>query len=300
MDFTDDTKLDSVMGALFTPYKQSVTDVQKVIDALLLHAIISSEDEIVNDHIAFRTLGVPNLGITSFEKLFLHYGYVKKDYYYFKEKKLNAYWYAPPSPKYPRIFISELRVDDLPEKAKTILNKYTKDILQDPVDSIDLNNVESVGNFFYKPLWDLPTITDYQELQKISEYAAWVLYNRYYLNHYTISVHDLKQPYNSLESFNKFLTSIGITLNTAGGVIKTSADGLLKQTSSVAKMIDAIFKDGEHLEISGSYVEFAERLPYPKSTNENEPTRRRDGFESANADKIFESTYSSQTDNKTD
>ena len=35
---------------------------------------------------AFRTMGVENLGIKSFEKIFLHHGYKKKDYYFFKEK----------------------------------------------------------------------------------------------------------------------------------------------------------------------------------------------------------------------
>lgn len=299
MKFTHNTKLDTIMQALFTPYKDSVTDVQKIANELIANNIISSEEDIVNDHIAFRTLRVPNLGIASFEKLFIHYGYVKKDYYNFEEKKLNAYWYAPPSPQYPRIFISELRVNDLSENAQKIINQYTENIVQDPVDQIDLNNAEAAGNFFYKPLWEIPTVTDYQTLEEISEYAAWVIYNRYYLNHYTISVHELKSPYNSLEKFNEFLKTIGIKLNTSGGVIKTSKDGLLKQSSSIAKMVNAIFRGGENLKISGSYVEFAERLPYPEfdtiATDEVKPKHRRDGFESANADKIFESTYNSQT-----
>jgi len=75
----------------------------------------------MNDHIAFRTLRVPHLGIASFEKIFLHHGYQKKDYYYFEGKKLNAYWYAPPSAAYPRIFISELIVDELSVQAQQII-----------------------------------------------------------------------------------------------------------------------------------------------------------------------------------
>ncbi len=64
-------------------------------------------------------------------------------------------------------------------------------------------------------------------------------------------------------------------------------------------MIPATFADGETIEISGSYVEFAERLPlaeFAHLTKEQLTTAmRREGFEAANADKIFESTYSGQT-----
>lgn len=288
------------MTLLFEPYKESVSDVKKVSNALLDKGVIASEDEIVNDHIAFRTLGVPFLGIASLEKIFLHYGYEKRDYYFFESKKLNAFWYAPPSPVYPRIFISELRVSDLSATTVSLVNNYTKHITSDPVDALDLNDVEAVGNFFYTSLWELPSIEDYQTLAQDSEYAAWVIYNRYYLNHYTISVHELKSGYNTMESFNSFLLDIGIKLNDSGGVIKESADGLLRQSSSVAKMMEATFKNGKKMMIPGSYVEFAERLALPEFKNIEKSnisrTQRRDGFESANADKIFESTYSSQTD----
>lgn len=303
MNFNQNSALDQLMTLLFEPYKESVSDVQKVSHALLNKGIITSEDEIVNDHIAFRTLGVPFLGITSLEKIFLHYGYEKRDYYFFEGKKLNAFWYAPPAPEYPRIFISELRVSDLSESTIALINKYTQHVTKDPVDTLDLNDVEAVGNFFYTSLWDLPTIEDYQTLATESEYAAWVIYNRYYLNHYTISVHELKEGYNTMESFNEFLVDIGIKLNNSGGIIKQSPDGLLRQSSSVAKMMEATFKKGKKMEIPGSYVEFAERLPLPefKHIDVSKLTRnqRRDGFESANADKIFESTYSSQTGSKT-
>ncbi|MFD0798512.1 DUF1338 domain-containing protein [Maribacter chungangensis] len=303
MKFNKNADLDKLMTLLFEPYKESVSDVQKVSNALLDRGVITSDTEIVNDHIAFRTLGVPFLGITSLEKIFLHYGYEKRDYYYFEAKKLNAYWYAPPAPEYPRIFISELRVSDLPAATIAVIKQYTKQVTSDPVDAMDLNDVAAVGNFFYTSLWDLPTIEDYTALAKESEYAAWVIYNRYYLNHYTISVHELKNGYNTMETFNSFLVDIGIQLNTSGGIIKQSADGLLRQSSSVAKMMEATFKNGEKMKIPGSYVEFAERLALPEfkdiPKNQLVRTQRRDGFESANADKIFESTYASQTGSKT-
>ncbi len=302
MKFDNKEPLDIIFESLFTPYKTRVTDVKKISQAMIEKGMITTEDDIVNDHIAFRSLGLPQLGIASLEKIFLHYGYTKKEHYYFEQKKLDAYWYAPPEDKYPRIFLSELRIGDLSNVAQSIISKYTNKIVNDPIDEIDLNNPEVTGAFFEKPLWDLPSLADYKMLLLESEYAAWVIYNRYYLNHYTVSIHELPEPYKTLEGFNAFLESIGIVLNTSGGKIKTSKDSLLKQSSTVAQMIEAEFAQGEKTMIAGSYVEFAERLPLEAFKNilpkNLERHHRRDGFEPANADKIFESTYSTQTTKK--
>jgi len=294
--------LDQIMKALFTPYRERVPDVGKIVTAMQSSGMIAQESEIENDHVAFRTLGVPHLGLASFEKIFLHYGYTKMAPYFFEKKKLDAYWYAPPHPKYPRIFISELRVKDLSKASQKMINQFTQSITSDPVDALDLDNAAEVGEFFHRPLWNLPTAKEYETLASESEYAAWVIYNRYYLNHYTISVHALP-AYNTLEKFNAFLEEIGVVLNTAGGKIKVSPDGLLRQSSSVAKMIEATFVCGTTQKIPGSYVEFAERLPLeafqhlPQSELKRE--HRREGFEAGNADKIFESTFREQTQKNT-
>lgn len=302
MIFTGNSKLNTVLNGLFETYLEAVPDVKKTTSILIENSVINSQSEIINDHIAFRTLGLPNLGIASLEKIFLSFGYQKRDYYQFEEKKLNANWYAPPGEEFPRVFISELKVNQLSQKSRDIILKYTKDILTDPVNKIDLENANEVINFFTQPLWDLPNYEDYNFLSKESEYAAWVIYNRYYLNHYTISVHELKEPFNQLEKFNELLKTNGIIFNNAGGEIKTSGDGLLKQSSTVAQTINAKFSCGNIFPISGSYVEFAERLPLPEFNSESNKklnrNQRREGFETSNADKIFESTFTSQTKRK--
>ena len=211
---------------------------------------------------------------------------------------MDAYWYKPPHDHYPRVFISELKVDALSTTAQDIIYSYTKEIEKDPIGEIYLDDAEAVIDFLHQALWKLPSLNDYKTLLKESEYGAWVIYNRYYLNHYTISIHELPSPYNDLEFFNKFLQSIGVILNDAGGEIKTSQDKILRQSSTIAQSVEASFENGETAEIAGSYVEFAERLPLPafgnlpkeKLTN----AHRREGFETANADKIFESTFSDQ------
>ena len=292
--------LDQVLEGLMRRYKQRVPDVQKIIHAMMDSNIIGDEADIENDHIAFRTMGVQMLGIGSLEKIFLHYGYKKRDYYHFEAKKLDAYWYSPPEDKYPRIFASELRVGDLSEQAQQIIHRYTDTVTADPVDQLDLDDGAAVDHYLHTGLWEIPTLADYETLLDESEYAAWVIYNHYYLNHFTISVHNLPEGYRTLEQFNRFLEGEGIKLNSAGGKIKESPDGKLRQSSTVAGKLLAKFADGKQREIAGSYVEFAERkvldefkeLPLDQILRRH----RRDGFESGNADRIFESTYRAQTD----
>lgn len=299
MNFSEQKPLDIFLNMLFERYQQKVPAVKKITDAMIAQGIVASQQEIVNDHIAFRTLGVPHLGIASFEKIFLHHGYTKKDYYYFEGKKLNAYWYAPPSEAYPRIFMSELVVNQLSAEAQQIIHYYTGAIISDPVDALGLDNGQQIGEFFHQALWPLPTMQHYQTLLQESEYAAWVIYNRYYLNHYTISVHALNAGYNMLTQFDDFVEGLGIKLNTSGGKIKISEDKLLLQSSTVAEMQEATFAGGDTMSIAGSYVEFAERLVLPEfanlPANQIQGHHRRDGFETNNADKIFESTYIGQT-----
>lgn len=298
MNFSDNKPLNRILNGLFVPYAKRVPDVKAVSLEMKNLGVISKQEDIVNDHIAFRTLGIPNLGISSFERIFLHHGYTKQDHYFFPKKKLDAYWYKPPHDGYPRVFISELKVETLSNQAQQIIHHYTKNIQEDPVNQIDLDNADVVISFLHKALWALPRLADYNALLTESEYGAWVLYNRYYLNHYTISVHELPAPYHELTSFNKFVKSIGIKLNDAGGEIKISRDRLLRQSSTVAKSIQATFADGDTAEIAGSYVEFAERLPLPEYKNLPKEkltnSHRREGFETGNADKIFESTFREQ------
>jgi hypothetical protein len=292
------TILNAVLNGLMRRYRERVPDVALVVNAMKAEGIIQDEKEIENDHIAFRTLGVPHLGVASLEKIFLYYGYTKRDYYFFPEKKLNAWWYAPPIAGQPRIFISELRVGDLSPASRQMIERYTDAVDADPADRLQLENPDEVDIYLHSSSWELPTLADYEALAAESEYAAWAIYNRYYLNHFTLSVHNLKKGYNTLEQFNAFLERNGVLLNDAGGKIKRSPDGLLLQSSTVAGMVEAAFAGGERKSIPGSYVEFAERRVLEQFRHLPEEQvaaiHRREGFEAANADKIFESTYMEQ------
>ncbi len=69
-----------------------------------------------HDHFAFRTFGVPGLGIRSLAEPLKQLGYEQQqDSFTFPAKKLQATWFAPKDKGLyqhglPRIFVSELEV----------------------------------------------------------------------------------------------------------------------------------------------------------------------------------------------
>ena len=206
--------LDFVLRGLMRRYTDRVPDVGKLFETMVSSGIIREPSEIENDHIAFRTMGVPQLGIASLEKIFLHLGYTRCDAYRFEQKKLDAFWYKPPQRTgmpYPRIFISELRVGDLSQRAQETIQSYTDEVPSDPVDELNLDDGPAVDAFLHQALWRRPTWADYDSLLQESEYAAWVIYNRYYLNHFTVSVHDLPSGYDTLEKIQHVFTAARIS-----------------------------------------------------------------------------------------
>mmetsp|Transcript_2196 Transcript_2196/g.4080 ORF Transcript_2196/g.4080 Transcript_2196/m.4080 type:complete len:289 (-) Transcript_2196:148-1014(-) len=248
-------------------------------------------ENVVNDHVAFRSFGVNNLGISSMDKILTSSGYTKMNQIDFPEKKLTARWYKPEQEGAARVFISELLVNELSPKSQNILHKYLS--RADQSASV-FAPVASVCGF--RP-WPTPSSTDFDALAEESEYASWTLVNAYDVNHVTMSCHVMRQL-NTLEKLNQFLLDKGFVLNDSGTLIKTSPDGLLKQSSTIADKVEVAFADGVRRSIANSYVEFAERLVLPQYSalpaDQITDAHRRDGFEARNADKIFESTYEHQ------
>lgn len=258
-------------------------------------------DHICFDHFAFRTFGVDGYGINSLAEFFTDFGYVSREELRFPAKKLRALWFSPPANDgytrtgiygpLPRIFISELLVDELSAQSQEIICKYVKT-------SGRGNKYSVLASTYGELTWEKPIYSDFQVLSRESEYAAWTLVNGYALNHATVSTHRLESDIRSINNFNKFVEENGFKLNTEGGILKVSPDGLLQQSSTVADSALFTFADGITEAIPRSYIEFAERLPLPqfKDLQEQEVKEhhRRDGFEVGNADKIFESTSKDQ------
>ncbi|ONM06042.1 hypothetical protein ZEAMMB73_Zm00001d032781 [Zea mays] len=267
-------------------------------------------DHICYDHFAFRTFGVNGYGINSLSDFFTDFGYLPREELRFPAKKLRALWFSPPTNDgysgtgtygpLPRIFISELLVDELTTQSqndiafcsgKEIIHKYIKT-------SGNGNNHAAIASTSGELTWEKPIYSDFQILSRESEYAAWTLVNGYALNHATIATHRLESDIRSINKFNKFVEDNGFKLNSEGGILKVSPDGLLQQSSTVADSSLFTFADGITESIPRSYIEFAERLLLPQfkdlQDEEVKEYHRRDGFEVGNADKIFESTSKDQ------
>ncbi|KDD74808.1 DUF1338 hypothetical protein [Helicosporidium sp. ATCC 50920] len=281
----------TLIEGILEPYWEASRTSEAVVQALESKF---SEEDIVFDHFAFRTFGVAGLGIGSASRIFTDLGYTRRDALEFPAKKLRAYWFAPPNRSLPRVFVSELKVDyfiveELSSKAQEVIARYTNE------DASLMGSYGTVMGMMGCQPWPTPTLRDYELLAKESEYAAWVLAHGYALNHTTISVHSLRELKGGLSGMNELLQEMGFHLSAEGGISKISPDGLLHQSSTVADKVPYTFACGETRLIPGSYIEFAERhvLPEHKSLSASEITEehRREGFESSNADKIFESTY---------
>ncbi|XP_073135227.1 2-oxoadipate dioxygenase/decarboxylase, chloroplastic/amyloplastic-like [Henckelia pumila] len=273
----------------------------------ILELVRSAEDDrICYDHLAFRTFGVNNHGIDSMAKFFLDFGYVQREELRFPAKKLKAFWFSPPHSKHsdagsgvygplPRIFISELLVDQMSPETQKIIRKYTES-------SGNGESHAALASALGSLTWNKPSYSEFQLLARESEYAAWTLVNGYTLNHVTISTHRLKSQLRTTGSLNQFIEENGFKLNSEGGVLKVSPDGLLLQSSTVADSSLFQFADGTTKSVPCSYIEFAERLVLPQfkdlPENKVEEFHRRDGFEVGNADKIFESTSKDQLTRK--
>jgi hypothetical protein len=233
-------------------------------------------EKIQNDHIALRTFNHPRIGVDVIAKAFIDSGYVYKGDYHFPEKKLYAKHYEHSDTTLPKIFISELKLQDF----SVALQKTVNDLVaQIPAGMETQFDFSSIG----RP-WKVSTTT-YNELLKESDYAAWVAAFGYRPNHFTVFINVLKK-FSDILTLNTYLKDKGYKLNSSGGEVKGNKEVCLEQSSTLANNIEVQFEDGK-LTIPACYYEFAKR--YPMKNGE-----LYQGFVAASADKIFESTNKGQ------
>lgn len=122
------------------------------------------------DHFAFRSFGLPGLGISTFESLVRPYGYVRRGELTFPKKKLKAAWFAPPEKRYedlPRVFYSELEVEKLSPAAQDIIGRYAS------ADTTPLRLRNAILQVEDPVMWQPPAWDDYSALLQETEYGAW-------------------------------------------------------------------------------------------------------------------------------
>jgi hypothetical protein len=259
-------KVNELFKILWEQYSEYNPSVKKI------HGLFENEGEdIVNDHVAFRTFNDPRVGIDVIAKPFIKAGYKLAGKYNFPMKKLFAKHFELEG--HPRVFISELLLENFSDEFQKEIKKLIDALPQEVLKSHEL----IVSGSVFGPASQYK----YEKLRLVSEYAAWVYAYGYRANHFTVSINHLSK-FDSVLKVNEFLKRNGFELNSSGGEIKGSPSLLLEQSSTLADKVFLDFEEGESL-IPSCYYEFA--LRYPDETG-----NLFSGFIAGSADKIFEST----------
>jgi hypothetical protein len=299
---------------------------------------IMSRDGIREDHIAFRTFScpvgdIPN-GFEFIERIFCACGWSRakdengEEYRYdFPHMKVKAIHleYPEDRPDLPKIFVSQLMVDELENKddvrrvkadlndAKDPLTAEDKDILDrcSKGESFEKEELEASGFFdrCFKALerpWMPPHRETILEVDKKSQYAAWTLLNGG-LNHVAYLTSDLDATAEAHAKAGRQLLPN----------IMQDAEGTLRQTSVRSPMFEFEVSDGEHHDDHEHHGEsgmlrfevrekddtigtimwtgpFAELIERPLKADGS----RRENFLPGNAAHIFASTQNLQHDAK--
>ncbi|NVJ51098.1 MAG: DUF1338 domain-containing protein [Gammaproteobacteria bacterium] len=244
-------------------------------DAKRIHDLFATNGEtIVNDHIALRTFNRGAIALDAIAEYLAQFGYKAVDEYHFEAKKLRAYHFEVPTDlDAPKIFVSELLLEEMPQAVQDICEGLIAEAEQ---------AIAEKGLSLPMMPWRTISAGEYELLLKHSEYAAWLATFGLRANHFTVSVNHLTQLA-SLEAVNELLKEKSFALNVSGGEIKGSEEVALKQSSTMANLVKWSFSDRE-LTIRSCFYEFAERFNIPGTDQQYR------GFVAASADKIFEST----------
>ncbi|TCS40103.1 DUF1338 domain-containing protein [Reinekea marinisedimentorum] len=243
---------------------------------VIAQALQSRGEQLINDHVAFRTFNHSPINIERLEPIILSLGYKRFQPYHFEQKHLDAMGYVPADDRQPKIFLSELRTEELSPQSQHIIESLVRQIPATMKIELSL--------MWRGILWQPPSLEDYQRLAQESEYAAWMSVMGLRANHFTIFINALK-TLTEVEQVNQFIESLGFSINASGGRIKGSPQVFLEQSSTLASTQNYRFGCGNTAEIPTCYYEFARRY---KTTDGS----LYQGFVAASADKIFESTNS--------
>jgi len=247
------------MWKMYTSYTPSANQISKLFN-----------EEVTNDHIAFRTFNTEHLSINRQAKFLEQYGYYHGGDYDFKVKKLKAIHLENDDENRPKIFLSELLCEEFSNELQNVvveISEKTKDISPEEL---------LLGG----RKWNIDLET-YNTLAKESEYASWLYIWGFCPNHFTISVNHLEN-FSSLIEVNNLLKKNNFKLNISGGEIKGSKEELLEQSSILADEMPVFFGNSKQI-LPSCYYEFAKRYP-------GKDGKIYQGFVAKSADKIFEST----------
>jgi hypothetical protein len=235
---------------------------------------VAEGENVVNDHIAFRTFNDKRVNIDVLSKIFRDAGYIEKGQYHFEKKHLFAkHFELEGESSAPRVFISELITEDFSPFLQELASKVISEIPSALLKSDEI--------IFSGRNWGKPSFEVYEKLREESEYASWLYVNGFTVNHFTVSVNSLKK-YDTIQKVNSLLKSKGFIMNDAAGEVQGTPLELLEQSSVKAAVVPVDFSEGTRY-VTSCYYEFAKRYP-------DTDGKLYSGFIAKSADNIFQST----------
>jgi Domain of unknown function (DUF1338) len=259
---------------------------------------------IANDHIAFRSLRLTidqngrsiQLGIPYLAEIVEALGYQQAGEYHFPAQFLYARHYVHPEQDHydlPKLFISELIVDDLPKNIAALIKQTVQSgEFSLSADLLSLAASDSIpiqlAHRFNRP-WHPPQQSAVEQVNAVSQYGAWVMLYGYSTNHFTGYVNRQQTTkYQTIEQTIAGLTHLGIPMKSA---IEGSIETGLCQTATQAVIEQAWVQDdtGTLIQIPWpyAYYEIAERHQIKNSADD---LVLFEGFLSAQAQQLFEMT----------
>jgi hypothetical protein len=240
-----------------------------------------------------------NLGIDYLEQLAQAFGYEVAGEYSFPETHLYARHYRYPQQEevdLPKLFISELIVDELPENTVQLIrqtvagvNLFSFPALFDTFDKNAERLVKELSRVFSTP-WQPPKRSVVEEVNKVTQYGAWVLLHGYAVNHFTGYVNRQNTvAYPDIDTTVRALASLGVPMKEQ---IEGDVTCGLRQTATQAVTeIVSVLDDSTDTELqipwTYAYYELAQRYMV-----EVEPGKQElfDAFLGKNAQQLFEMT----------
>ncbi len=242
--------------------------------------VLEKRGKVVIDHIAFRTFnahtGEQPEGIRAIKHILNFLGYVPVTKYKFPKNKLNSIHFEHPDQTLPKIFVSQLEVNDLPVWAQNIINDTVHNtyyllsdrslellrILEEnkvlPNEAADYL-VEDLVQYFRRP-WNIPLKGDVLKINDVSQFGAWVLIHGNAVNHFAVLINEQNiKEWPDLETTYNALVAEGIPMK---DTIEGESGSILRQTATLASKEEVDVKDEtifEKMVWTYAYIELTER-----------------------------------------
>lgn len=291
-----------LVDRLWKQYLDRVLYARKYVDL-----VTEKGGEITIDHIAFRTFnahtGEQPEGIRAIKHILNFLEYKPASKYKFIKRKLNSVHFEHPDETFPKIFVSQLEVNDLPVWAQSMINNEihnTSYLLSDkslellgileengilPLEAAEYL-VEDLVHYFRRP-WNIPKKEEVLKINDISQFGAWVLLHGNSVNHFAVLINNQKiKEWPDLDATCSALAAEGIPMKDniegePGSKLRQSATLAVKEELTVKGEINF-----EKIIWTYAYFELAER----NYIEENGQRKLFSGFLGEQASHLFDLT----------